>query len=96
MASMQTCMINRILAVMWPTLTKAIITEVMKQAKPQLEKQVFEKVGQGAMVMVGWERCSLQPTSKQDVRQSMRSDRKQEHCPCLHIGAASTPAFWLH
>lgn len=36
-------MINRVLAVMWPTLTKAIMTEVLKQVKPQLDKQVFAK-----------------------------------------------------
>ncbi len=37
-------MINRILAVMWPTLTKAIMDMVVKQLPPVLEKQVFGKV----------------------------------------------------
>lgn len=36
-------MINRVLAVMWPTLTKAIMVEVIKGVRPALEKQVFTK-----------------------------------------------------
>lgn len=42
----QVAMINRITAVMWPTVTKAVMTEVMKQVKVQLQTQVFEKVGE--------------------------------------------------
>uniref|UniRef100_A0A7S0S0C1 C2 domain-containing protein n=1 Tax=Chlamydomonas leiostraca TaxID=1034604 RepID=A0A7S0S0C1_9CHLO len=36
-------MINRILAVMWPHVTKAVLREVLKQVGPILEKQVFSK-----------------------------------------------------
>ncbi len=38
-------MINRIIKVMWPTLTQAIMKEVLVQVKVQLEAQVFKKVG---------------------------------------------------
>jgi hypothetical protein len=37
-------MINRLLAAMWPGLTRAILDIVIKSVQPALEKQVFEKV----------------------------------------------------
>jgi hypothetical protein len=37
-------MINRILAVMWPHVTKAVLREVLKAVGPILEQQVFSKV----------------------------------------------------
>jgi hypothetical protein len=44
-ALVQVSMINRMLAVLWPGLTKAIMVEVIKGVRPALQKQVFEKVG---------------------------------------------------
>ncbi len=47
----QVSMINRILAVMWPNITKAVLTKVLNEvAKPQLEKQVFAKVRRSSTV----------------------------------------------
>ena len=37
-------MVNRMIEVMWPTLTKAVINEVIKQIKPILKTMVFDKV----------------------------------------------------
>ncbi len=37
-------MINRSIKVLWPTLKKAVMNEVFKQAKPQLNSLVFAKV----------------------------------------------------
>lgn len=45
--TIQVTMINRILAVMWPHVTKAVLREVLKQVGPILEKQVFSKVRAG-------------------------------------------------
>ena len=40
----QVTMVNRMIEVMWPTLTKAVINEVIKQIKPILKTMVFDKV----------------------------------------------------
>lgn len=40
-ACLQVSMINRMIKIMWPTLTKAILDTVLVEVKKQLEKQVF-------------------------------------------------------
>ena len=46
-AGTQVSMINRIIKGMWPTMKEVIMTEVMKNAKLQIQEQVFRKVGRG-------------------------------------------------
>lgn len=57
----QVTMINRILAVMWPHVTTAVMKDVLKQVGPILEKQVFAKVGGSCHAMMeinyGHEKC---------------------------------------
>lgn len=56
-------MINRMIKIMWPTLTKAILDTVLVEVKKQLEKQVFSnpKVqGLNTSILICASMCGMQ------------------------------------